>query len=255
MRQLGYLVVEGPHDVEFACRLLKDRAGLSRVSKEEALDPRLKSLVPSKFPHGGDLLKRVPVPVFLQNESLALAVHSAGGDSKIANCLIDTLTLLSPADFTGIGAILDSDSSTGPAQRHAELLRLMHTAPIKFPDRPGEVSDGTPRSGVYVLPDNTALGTVEDVLLECGEVVYPHHLQAARDFIAAALPHCPQPQFRQLHLPAGTKKALLSSVSTLLRPGKAVQVSIQEDLWLSAESLRLERPRQVLAFLERLFGL
>ncbi|WP_431100299.1 DUF3226 domain-containing protein [Roseateles noduli] len=255
MRKLGYLVVEGPHDVEFACRLLKDRANLARVSKEDQLESPLRHLVPSKFPHDGDLLKRVPVPTFLQNADLAVAVHSAGGDSKIADCLIDTFTLLSPSDFIAVGAILDSDSKKTPTERHAQLLTLAKDASISFPALPGVVSTGTPRCGVYVLPDNVALGTLEDLLIECGEAVYPHHLQAAKDFIASAMPHCPKPSFKDLHLPAGQKKALVGSISTLLRPGKAVQVSIQDNDWLGTEGLKLDRPKQIVAFFDELFGL
>lgn len=255
MRKLGYLVVEGPHDVEFACRLLKDRAKLVRISKDDELEAQLGHLVPSKFPHDGDLLKRVPVPVFLQNDHLAIAVHSAGGDSKIAAALMDTFTLLSASDFIAVGAILDSDSKQSPAERHAKLLALLKGSTLSFPQEPGVVDGKSPRTGVYVLPDNKTLGTLEDLLLECGEAVYPHHLKAARDFIAAAMPHCPQKSFSDLHLPAGQKKALVAAVATLLRPGKAVQVSIQDNAWLGEAGLKLDRIQQAITFLEDLFDL
>jgi hypothetical protein len=255
MRKLGYLVVEGPHDVEFACRLLKDRAKLTRVSQESELEPIFQSLVPNKFPHDGDLLKRVPVPAFLQRDDLAIAVEPAGSDSKIATRLIDTFALLSPNDFVAVGAMLDSDSKKTPAERHAQLLALAKDSPFSFPDKPGIVSSGSPRCGVYVLPDNTALGTLEDLLLECGEAVYPNHLQVAKEFISAAMPHCPKSNFKDLHLPAGQKKALVGAISTLLRPGKAVQVSIQDNEWLGTEGMKLDRLKRIVSFLDELFGL
>lgn len=255
MRKLGYLVVEGPHDVEFACRLLKDRAKLSRVAREDQLEAQLRHLVPKKFPHDGDLLKRVPVPTFLQNDELAIAVHSAGSDSKLANCLRDTFSLLPIEDFSAVGVLIDSDSKQLPAARHASLLAELNGSSLSLPDQPGVVVKGKPRSGVYVLPDNQALGTLEDLLLACGEVAYPDHLQAARDFLAAAMPHCPKPSHKDLHLPAGQKKALVGAVATLLRPGKAVQVSIQDNDWLGTESLKLAQLQQFTAFLDELFDL
>ena len=56
----SYLEVEGPHDVEFVARLLPP--SFKRVQMLADLDPALRCLVPAKFPHRDDLLRRVPVP-------------------------------------------------------------------------------------------------------------------------------------------------------------------------------------------------
>lgn len=255
MRKLGYLVVEGPHDVEFVCRLLKDLASLTRVAQQAQLESQLMPLIPRKFPHEGDLLKRVPVPAFLQNEDLAIAIHAAGGDSRIAESFQDTFRQVGPGEFSAVGAILDSDSKETPEDRHSHLLDLLVDAPVTFPPQPGVVHTGSPRCGIYVLPDNKSLGTLEDLLLECSTAAYPEYLRLAKEFIAAAMPHCPRSVFKDLHLPAGQKKALIGAIATLLRPGKAVQVSIQDNEWLGAESMKLDRLRQIAAFLGTLFDL
>ena len=57
MPKYGFLVVEGPHDVEFVYRLLNP-FGLERVRLEKDLDDFMQPLVPRTFPHGGDLEKR-----------------------------------------------------------------------------------------------------------------------------------------------------------------------------------------------------
>ena len=70
------IVVEGPHDVEFVGRLLR-LDGFARVRYESELDGFWQPLVPRAFPHGGDLLKRVPVPSFFARGEHSVAVHSA----------------------------------------------------------------------------------------------------------------------------------------------------------------------------------
>jgi hypothetical protein len=57
MIQYAYLVIEGPHDVEFIGRFLKLK-GFSRVRMMSDLDEFWQFLVPREFPYAGDLLRR-----------------------------------------------------------------------------------------------------------------------------------------------------------------------------------------------------
>jgi hypothetical protein len=253
MRKLCYLVVEGPHDVEFSCRIIKSKTNLTRIRMVDELDEVLRSLVPDKFPHGGDLLKRVPVPVFFQNETSAVAVHAAGGDSKIANCIAGTLDIITADQFSAIGVVLDSDSDKSPAERHRNLIELTKDLPVKFPETPGNVLKGSPSSGVFVLPDNSSMGTLEDLLIECGKAVYPGQIYKAETFVADAFSICPSKDFKDLHSPSGRNKAIVGSVAGLLRPGKAVQVSIQDNAWLSDLGLQIPRVGAFADFLVELF--
>lgn len=256
MRRLCYLVVEGPHDVEFACRLIKSRVPtLSRVRLHQDLDSAMTKLVPDKFPHGGDLLKRVPVPVFLQNTDISLAIHAAGGDSKIVECLAGTFDILPASGFSAIGVVLDSDSEKLPDVRYQALCQLAGDLPISFPDKPGKILGGAPRAGAFVLPDNVSQGTLEDLLIECGQVAYPQQVEAAKDFVDSVFRHCSKTGFAELHLPAGRHKAIVGAVTSLLKPGKAVQVSIQDNKWLGVDGLVLPRVKHAADFLDELFEL
>ena len=112
MPKYGYLVVEGPHDVEFVYRLLSP-FGLKRVQWDKDLDSYMQPLVPRTFPHGGDLQKRVPVPLFLQSPTHAIAIHSAIGDTRLVETVEESAKLINfNSDFklmTGVGIILDTD--------------------------------------------------------------------------------------------------------------------------------------------------
>ena len=77
MKRYGYLVVEGPHDIEFAARLLREY-GLRRITYKRYLEPFWEAVIPKIFPINDNLLKRVPVPVFLENISINQSELSIG---------------------------------------------------------------------------------------------------------------------------------------------------------------------------------
>jgi ABC-type transporter Mla MlaB component len=89
-----YFVTEGPHDVEALGRLLST-LGAKRVKNISDLDPFWVRLVPRTFPHEGDLLRRVPVPIFFQSEQFSVGVHSAIGISQIPRVTRASLAVLS----------------------------------------------------------------------------------------------------------------------------------------------------------------
>lgn len=254
-RKLGYLVVEGPHDVEFACKVIKERSSkkISRVGQIEALDPTFRELVPDKFPHGGDLLRRVPVPTFLQNDDFGIAVHSAGGDTKIADCLKDTVELLGLDKFNSLGVILDSDSKEPPKTRHEKLLGLLELLKDLFSEHPGVINQTALRAGIYVFPDNKSQGTLEDLLLEAGCFSYEKQLQSAKNFVTQIKTECCPKEYAELHLPSGENKSVIGAVVSLLRPGKTTQVSIQDNNWINSNNIKNGRIKEFSDFLYDLF--
>src|SRR4051794_20482784 len=124
MPKYGYLVVELPHDIEIAYVILSV-FGLSRVQREEELDNNLKPLVPRTFPHGGDLQKRVPVPLFLKSQSHVIAVHSPIGDSRLIATIQESATVIDFRQFIGIGVILDTDHEIPALARYTTIKRGM----------------------------------------------------------------------------------------------------------------------------------
>jgi hypothetical protein len=93
MPKYCYLVAEGQHDIAFVGRFLR-LAGMSHVQKFSDLDPFWKPLVPREFPPNDDLRKRVPVPSFFSSKSHSVAISSANGDSRIAETIEETLSVV-----------------------------------------------------------------------------------------------------------------------------------------------------------------
>ena len=257
----AYFVVEGPHDVEVIGRLCATR-GARRVRWEADLDPAWAPLIPRDFPFGGDLLKRVPVPIFFQSEAHSVAVHAAQGDSRIADTLQESLFALDERP-DAVGVLLDADDKGTPAERYAGLTRRL--APISglpsAPGAPGEIAAGPPRFGVFVLPDNAAVGTMEDVLLACAREAYPRLLEGASSFVDPLDPHdetlfVGREEWGDLRKAAGKKKAVVASIGAVLRPGKAIQTSIQDNRWLRhPAALALPEVRALQGFIDALLGL
>jgi hypothetical protein len=109
-----------------------------------------------------------------------------------------------------------------------------------------------------VLPDNAPPGTLEDILLECAASSYPTLLGGARRFVEGIDIDSAEfePRDRQdFKAPAGKNKAITACVANVLRPGKAVQASIQDNRWLEGPALELERVRAVRKFLGKLLDL
>jgi len=257
MAKYGYLVVEGPHDAEFVYRLLNPH-GMRRIRLQADLDPFLRPLIPRTYPPDGDLQKRMPTPLFLQSSSHAVAVHTAVGDTRLVETVQENSVLIDFNTVTGIGILFDSDTDKSPSDRYAAVRDRLRSNQFAFPDDAGVVSVGTPRLGAFVLPDNQAQGTLEDILLECAGHVYPGLLATASGHVGAA--HRDQSlsteDLEELAKPAGTNKAVVASVASILRPGKAIQVSIQDNRWLRETStLQLPRVRAVQDFLVNLLEL
>lgn len=127
----------------------------------------------------------------------------------------------------------------------------------KLPDVPGDVTAGSPRFGAFVLPDNSSVGNLEDLLIECAESVYRNILINARLYVEAAKmdPTLEKRDGEDLMKTLVGNKAIIGAIASVLRPGKAVQISIQDNKWLRGDNLRLGRIKVVQDFLAKLFDL
>lgn len=257
MPKFGYLVVEGPHDVEFAYRLLSP-LGFSRIRMEPDLDEFLRPLIPRSYPPDGDLQKRMPIPLFLQSATHVIAVHSAIGDSRLVETVDETRETLDLdqrfRELTGVGIILDSDREIAVAQRYSDICLAMQNRGFSLPQTPGTVSNGSPRFGAFVLPDNQGTGNLEDLLLECASLQYADLLPTAQAHVDAAKACVGiRGDGEDLSKKPYYNKAIVGTIASVLRPGKAVQTSIQDNRWLKENALSVEKVKAVQLFLKELF--
>ncbi|MDO3411642.1 hypothetical protein QWJ34_17905 [Saccharibacillus sp. CPCC 101409] len=250
--ELSYLVVEGPHDVEVAGKVLKLH-GFSRIKQIDDLYEYWIDLIPKNFPPEGDLLKRVPVPVFFQKEGYSVAIHSAGGFSKISKMLRGTLLNLLTKNGEGlssVGVIGDADSKPAEAN-FSILIEEIGDDSVSFSScfSPGTVIDGTPRLGIHLFPDNSNKGTLEDLLIESASVRYPELFSGAKEFVSSVAP-----QHRKAWGLTDEPKVIVGCIANVLKPGKANQVSIQDNDWVSKYTRELPPIKELERFLKELIG-
>ncbi len=260
MSAFVYLLTEGVHDVAFLGKLLEARLGFTRISEERELESAWKSILPRQWPHNGSLRPSVPAPGFYRHagSGTSMAIVNAQGISELARRFDAHRNVLDKdgVKLDAVGIVLDADAQETPAQRFAEMAEALSGAGLPRPSSP-EFVGGSPRTGVFILPGGGAQGTLEDLLLECAQGVYPtlhaHSVQfvdglnrGAADFGANEL--------RDLKKPAGRHKAVVAAMGAILKPGKPIQATIEDHRWISPGTLALPRIAALLKFLSDLTG-
>ncbi|MGC1377838.1 MAG: DUF3226 domain-containing protein [Anaerolineales bacterium] len=260
MRNYGFMVVEGKHDVAFLVRLFKKRFGLKQIEQRSGLDSYWHPLLNPKERDQDSIQKRASIPEFCQNDTHSIAIYPAGGIDELAKALVDKPWILDDtAQITSYGMMLDADDTTKqlPQKRFDELINELKKLGFVFifPSKPGEITKAEPAFGIYVLPDNQRSGTLEDILLQTAQVNYASLCTTSFDYVNTVEKLSDVGEFKKFSKPSGKNKAHVSSISSILNPGMAIQNTIRQDQWLEGESLKLKDVETVSNFLAELFQL
>jgi hypothetical protein len=246
----AYIATEGPHDVAFLAELLRPW-GFKRLRNLPDVEAYWQPLIPRTFPHEDDLLKRVPVPTFFSADGRTLALDAASGIDNLHNRVEENLTLLH--DRPAVAVVLDADANKSAADRFDELARKLRKLALPVPDVAGIVSPELPPCGIFVLPDNVSAGTLETLLEECARENYAGLLGEASAYVdRIESVGLTSEDLKDFQKPTGRSKAIISAVGAILRPGKAIQVSLQDNRWLRDRALELPRVRAVRDFLAKI---
>jgi hypothetical protein len=255
MPRYAILGVEGPHDQAFITKLLRGLGFENYDGTVTGLDPFWNPFVP-KYPRGGRLYVRLDMPAIVFNTDISVAIFAGEGTN---------LTMKFPATFVNhpvfkteiaaFGIIADSDKS--PCARvAAEYAAVYREHFPQFPSTPGIIDTSSIRTGIFVLPDNANQGTLDNIILECANAIYPSLRADALRYLNGINREALEAEdLREINRPFGENKAWASCISSVLKPGKTIQVSIQDNRWLEGTSLMLPRIMAVSAFLRELLAL
>ena len=238
-------IVEGPHDIAAISKYLKLNA-YQIIRKDDEVPPFWKDLIPNSFPHKGDLLKRVPVPTFFKSDSKTIAIYSAGGDSEIVSATNNALFVLKDSGLKALRAVgIFCDADDKLAIDRYEKLMLFFEKEIEGELKPiienhqfGKVSQNQGHKfGVYIFPNNANPGVLEDLLLDGAKTAYPEVVNHAWTYLSNIendnLPYIKSKNLKD----SNRKKMMVGVIANALKPGKANQVSIEDNDWISQSSL------------------
>jgi len=234
------LATEGPHDQAVIGRLL-ELLGLKKFNgKLEALDPFWEKFIPD-YPRKGNLYARMNMPSLFTSQTYSVAVyHQEGKDNLLENLFATVVNYESGIQsFHAFGLIVDADNKE-PGKVAKEYVRKLKEYAkefeVNFPfisDAPGIVTEGTPRTGIYVLPDNEKQGVLDSILVNCASVVYPDHKDGAEQFLSGL-----KTTHKSHWKPFDDQKAVVASIVSVLKPGMANTPSIAQDRWVCEQTVK-----------------
>ncbi len=238
--------VEGPHDQAFTGKVLKllgfkdfreDLKGL-----EPNLDPFWRKFIPV-YPKKGNLYKRLDMPSVLFTDHLSVAIYAGEGSNLVTN-LDDILFANSEyqTDLVAFGIVADCDKLT-PDRIVEPYAKKFRSYFPNFPQCPGVVDANSPRTGIYVLPDNASQGVLDTLLCSCGQIAYPAYMKRANSYLDSYLDEfSDQNEFSKKERKSlnwknfDREKALVATVVSVLKPGKTNTTSIADNNWVSKET-------------------
>ena len=228
--------VEGPHDQAFTGKVLK-LLGFKDFREElkglkSDLDPFWRKFIPV-YPKKGNLYKRLDMPSILFNDTISLAIYAGEGSNLVTN--LDDILSANPeyqTNLSAFGIVVDCDKS--PPDRIVEpYANKFRSYFPNFPKFPGVVDTNSPRTGIYVLPDNQRPGVLDTLVCECGEIAYPAYMERARSY----LDKFSEEEKKSLNLKNfDLDKALVATVASVLTPGLTNTVSIARNNWVSEQT-------------------
>jgi len=227
--------VEGNHDQAFVSKVLYSLLGYAKFDgKESELNPLWRKFIPQYPPKNGRLYQRLDMPTILFKNDLSLAIY-AGEGSKLISNLNTKLSDIDTSELFAFAIIADADKKTP-----MEIAREYHDGFREtFPNFPtivkesGNVIEGSPKLGLYILPDNSNQGVLDSLLCDCGDIVYPEYMRKARHYIE----QFSEEERKEKPLkwkPFDREKAIVATVTSVLKPGKTNQVTISDNDWISS---------------------
>lgn len=228
--------VEGPHDQAFTGKVLK-LLGFKDFREElkglkSYLDPFWRKFIPV-YPKQGNLYKRLDMPSILFNDTISVAIYAGEGSNLVTN--LDDILSANPeyqTNLVAFGIVADCDKSTPDriVEPYANKFRSYFP---NFPDLPGVVDTNSPRTGIYILPDNVSPGVLDSLLCICGEIAYPAYMEKASSY----LDRFSESEMQSLKWKNfDREKALVATVVSVLKPGKGNTPSIADNNWVSKQT-------------------
>ncbi len=238
MNRFIYLVTEGVLDVVFLSQILCAGYGGKIAKHKSELPPEVAGWLDRfKWPIGNDIARRaVPAPAIVVLQDNVIGMSNGQGLTRIKEIMKADWEAFLRMDLkpAALGIILDADDKPVD-KRFSEFAALLEEYSYPRPDRIEAVAQaGVLRAGIFSFPGNAQQGSLEDLLLPLAEIRFPALHPHAATFVNS---WCERPElagadFEELRSRTGPRKAALSAAAALLKPGKPLSASIEDQKWI-----------------------
>jgi len=233
------IIVEGAHDIAVIERVLSLNGIKDRVGKEEDLPEIWKRIIPTRYPFDQNRLDRIaPIPSFVKSHDISVAIKNANSDKEIINTLQQILHYMEIKDIAELESVMlvcDADLETADAKRTKILDMWEDTGDLILNESKMEIETRIKKIPLYtfIFPDDCNSGNLENLLLETAKEAYPKLLEWALEYIDKA-----KTVTSTLKREQDIKKATIGCIANTMKPGKANQVSIADNEWITEETLK-----------------
>lgn len=258
MMEYHVCIVEGIHDVHVLQKVLKLQR-FETIKKKDLLDSYWLKVLPTQYPTNpeGDLYKRPDIPYFMGKEAHQIAILIANGEDGFNKTLKMLVAQIEINQLSSIGLFADADERTAREKYEWLTKQLRGTVFDSYIDANvyPEVHQENLRLGIYIFPDNKRTGTLEDVLLAGGEEEYPELMREAEKYIGAVENQRPKGARAKNFKGASRHKMQFGVMTNVFKPGKANQVSIADNDWISTQTVeRVESHQKLFTFIQQLIA-
>ncbi len=263
MTRFVYCITEGVIDVTLITRVLGTYFDMKQIRMHSNLPEFARSWLDNfKWPIGDDIARlAVPAPVFMIRNDLLIALRNAQGLTRMKSTLDadSEVFLRNNIKLNALGVFVDADNNL-PSEQFENICEKLDPPDI-FPqiadlssvDEVIAANDGR-RIGIFVFPNSKTKGTLENLILDLGDAAFPDLHRAGHEFVNSwRQDHQADLLYKELNKPAGENKARLSTMAALLKPGKSLNASLQDQPWLPEDTPpAILQP--LMGFLEKLVG-
>lgn len=190
------IVVEGAHDIALLEKILRLNGINEKVNNENELPEVWIHTIPSRYPFNTDRLDRItPIPSFVKNSQISVAIKNANSDTEIVGVLKQTLSLMEIRELdqiSGIMLICDADNLCADDKRCKLLDSIGETQDFNLDEKTMLLDVQIKKIPLYtfIFPDNSNKGNLENLLLESAAVEYPELLNLATSYVDNASAFC-----------------------------------------------------------------
>lgn len=231
--------VEGIHDVNCVARILLLN-GFKEANTVDELPEIWKIRIPKNYPFINNRLDRhIPMPSHFIRGSLCVAVVSSNGATNIVRDIDLYLSNMNKSELkqiNGVCAIFDADSNNAQDAFEEKFKKYNKDMVINkkhFLTGQCRIRGEIISLHYYFFPDNSSMGTLENLLLEGAKVVYKDLLENVDEYVGKI-----DDKYKYNWSKSSENKVKVGCIANIFQPGGANQTSIRYDDWISEESIK-----------------